>query len=159
MTLGEAATVITITTTVVTFAVGGIDFLIRKWMQKHRDDLITTLNQQVNGVNPHLKPLGVIVNRTETKALTPNEQLLLMNLPGECLKVYGAPVDQFDTVVAQRVAVRNAEDYFEAPDDKHSLRVTFEALAEEFVKRVPHMRQSPDNRKASNEARTAGGAL
>lgn len=45
------------------------------------------------------------------------------------------------------------EDYFEAPDEKHPLRVTFEALAEEFIKRLPHVCRSPDDRKRRGAGR------
>lgn len=43
MTLEEALPIVTATAT----AVGILDFLIRKWLQKHRDELILALNSQI----------------------------------------------------------------------------------------------------------------
>jgi cellulose biosynthesis protein BcsQ len=99
--------------------------------------LLGRVNEFLNtGVNPDLKVLGVVVNRTEGRSLSPREEDLFVNLPDECMAVYGQVIDRFDTVVQQRVAVQNTEDEFQAPPAGHPLRVTFEALSEEFVSRL-----------------------
>ncbi len=97
-------------------------------------------------VNPELKMLGLVVNGTQEKSLTPKEQDLLRNLPQQCLDVYGSDVYQFDTNIPQRVIIREGEYAFEAPDLKHPLRTTFEALAEEFIKRLPAVCRQPGER-------------
>src|SRR5262249_36959253 len=81
------------------------------------------------GANPDLKVLGVVVNSTQERDLTPKERDLLFNLPRRCLDVYGMDVYQFDTTIPQRVVVREGEVAFAAPDEKNPLRKTFEALA------------------------------
>jgi len=116
------------------------------------------LEVRENGVNSKLNALGVVVNRTEGRSLSPREEDLFVNLPDECVSVFGEEVYRFDTVVQNRVAVQNAEEYFEPPEDGHPLRVTFEALAEEFHKRLPRACRTPDERKRVGK-RSQGGAL
>ena len=91
---------------------------------------------RANGVNPELNVLGVVVNRTEGKALSPREEDLFVNLPDECHAVFGANVYRFDTVVQQRVAIQNTEDQFEAPEEGQPLRKNFEVLVQEFINRL-----------------------
>ena len=113
---------------------------------------------QRNGVNTELRPLGVVVNRTEGRALTPNEQRLLFELPRQTHAVYGSPIDLFDTTVQQRTAVRDGEEYFTPPDEAHPLRTTFEALAEEFINRLPNVCRDPDERERKPKTpKTLGG--
>lgn len=100
-------------------------------------------------VNPDLKMLGLVVNGTQEKTLTPKEQDLLRNLPQQCRDVYGSDVYQFDTNIPQRVVIREGEVAFEAPDGRHPLRTTFEALAEEFFKRLPADCRQPNDRVRS----------
>jgi chromosome partitioning protein len=102
--------------------------------------------------NPDLKMLGVVVNGTQERELSPKEEDLLFDLPRLCLDVYGMDVYRFDTTVPQRVAVREGEAAFAAPDDKHSLRTTFEALAEEFLKRLPACCRQPGERVRTPKA-------
>jgi cellulose biosynthesis protein BcsQ len=97
-------------------------------------------------VNPDLKMLGLVVNGTQEKTLTAKEQDLLRNLPQQCLDVYGSDVYQFDTNIPQRVIIREGEYSFEAPDSRHPLVTTFEALAEEFIKRLPASCRQPSER-------------
>jgi cellulose biosynthesis protein BcsQ len=103
-------------------------------------------------VNPDLKMLGVVVNSTQERELTPREQDLLIDLPRLCLDVYGHDVYQFDTSIPQRVAIRERESAFAAPDEKHPLRITFEALAEEFIKRLPAVCRQPSERNRKRKA-------
>lgn len=111
-----------------------------------------------NGVNPKLKPLGLVVNRTERSDLTPRESDHFVTLPDQCASVYGSGVYRFDTTIQQRVAVETGEENFTAPDGSHPLRDTFERLAEEFLKQLP-----PECRRPGERARRAraneGGAL
>ncbi|VTT97942.1 Chromosome partitioning protein ParA OS=Gluconobacter morbifer G707 GN=GMO_19480 PE=4 SV=1: CbiA [Gemmataceae bacterium] len=102
-------------------------------------------------VNPDLKMLGLVVNGTQEKNLTPKEQDLLRNLPQQCLDVYGSDVYQFDTSIQQRVVIREGEYAFEAPDGRHPLRTTFEALAEEFIKRLPAVCRQPGERRRTRK--------
>jgi cellulose biosynthesis protein BcsQ len=109
-----------------------------------------------NGVNPKLTPLGVVVNRVEGRALSPREEDLFVNLPDECVSVYQETVYRFDTVIQQRVAVQESEGCFEPPTEGHPLLVTFEALAEEFVKRLPKECRTPDERQRGTRAKGGG---
>jgi hypothetical protein len=68
------------------------------------------------------------------------------------LTVYGSDVDQFDTVIQQRIAVRDGEECFTPPEESHPLRKAFELLAEEFIKRLPDVCCNPDMRKTKKKA-------
>jgi cellulose biosynthesis protein BcsQ len=114
---------------------------------------------RANGVNPELNVLGIVVNRTENKAMSPREEDLFVNLPDECQKVFNAPVDRFDTVVQQRVAIQNTEDQFEPPGEGQPLRKNFEVLAQEFITRLKLGEpRSSGKRKRKGDATTSGGA-
>ncbi len=113
---------------------------------------------RANGVNPELNVLGVVVNRTEGRDLSPREEDLFVNLPDECRQVFGAPVQRFDTIVQQRVAIQNTEDQFEAPGEGHPLRKTFEVLAQEFIKRLALGEPRPATRRKKDDAKAPGGA-
>jgi chromosome partitioning protein len=91
---------------------------------------------RATGVNPELNVLGVVVNRTAGRALSPREEDMFVNLSDESIHVYGQAVDRFDTVIQQRVAVQNAEDQFEPLEEGSPLRKNFEVLAEEFIGRL-----------------------
>ena len=95
------------------------------------------LEVRATGVNPDLNVLGVVTNRTQEKDLTPKEQDLLRDLPQKCYDILKQDVYQFDTHVPQRTYLRDHEDAFEAPTDT-PVGTVFEALAEEFVKRLPN---------------------
>ncbi|OWK35567.1 ParA family protein [Fimbriiglobus ruber] len=47
ITLEQALAIAGSAVTAITFLVGGIDFLIRRWLQRHRYELVLTLNQQI----------------------------------------------------------------------------------------------------------------
>lgn len=109
-----------------------------------------------NGVNPKLDVLGLVVNRTDGRDLSPREQDLFVTLPDECISTFGRDVYRFDNVIQQRVAIQSSEDYFEAPSEGHPLRTAFEALAEEFVKKLPKECRKPVERF---QKKGKGGAL
>src|SRR4051812_2320159 len=41
--------------TVVTFLVGGIDWLIRRWLQRHREELVLSLNQKITDLHTDIQ--------------------------------------------------------------------------------------------------------
>jgi cellulose biosynthesis protein BcsQ len=112
-----------------------------------------------NGVNPKLGVLGLVVNRTDGRELSPREQDLFVTLPDECISTFGSDVHRFDTIIQQRVAIQASEDYFEPPAEDHPLRTTFEALAEEFVKKLPKECRKPTERMQKKGSQSKGGGL
>jgi cellulose biosynthesis protein BcsQ len=108
------------------------------------------------GVNPNLNVLGVVTNRTQEKDLTPKEQDLLRDLPQKCYDILKQDVYQFDTHVPQRAYIRDHEDAFEPPTDA-SVMTVFEALAEEFVKRLPDGCRKPQPARSRRSAGPIGG--
>jgi cellulose biosynthesis protein BcsQ len=97
---------------------------------------------QENGVNPALSVLGLVVNHSQEKELTRKEADLLKDLPRLCYDVWHDDVYRFDTIVPQRVHIRDGEDGF-SPRDDNPVTSTFEQLAEEFVKRLPDSCRQP----------------
>ena len=114
---------------------------------------------RANGVNPELNVLGVVINRTAGRDLSPREKDLFVNLPDQCQAVFGTTVDRFDTIIQQRVAIQDTEGEFKAPDDGHPLRQTFEELAEEFIKRIGLGEPRKPACKKKGDAAAAGGTL
>jgi cellulose biosynthesis protein BcsQ len=107
-------------------------------------------------VNPDLNVLGLVTNRTEEKDLTPKEQDLLRGLPQKCYDILKMDVYQFDTHVPRRSYFRDHEDAFEAPTDFRVASV-FEAMAEEFIKRLPDSCRQPHPTRRRAAEPTGGG--
>ncbi len=55
MTTEQALATVGAVTASVTFFVGGIDWLIRRWLQRHRDELILSLNNHIASLHTEVK--------------------------------------------------------------------------------------------------------
>lgn len=111
---------------------------------------------RANQVNTALGMLGVIVNHSQERELTRKEEDLLMDLPRRCKDVFGDDVYRFDTIVPQRVHIRDGESGFD-PGEDHPVAPVFEQLAEEFVKRLPGCCRSPGERSRRATGHQHGG--
>jgi hypothetical protein len=93
-----------------------------------------------------------VVNHSQEKELTRKEEDLLLDLPQRCRDVWHDDVYRFDTIVPQRVSIRDGEDGF-SPQGDDPTASTFEQLAEEFIKRLPACcRQLGERRVSRNGA-------
>jgi cellulose biosynthesis protein BcsQ len=109
-----------------------------------------------NGVNLALGMLGLVVNHSQEKELTRKEEDLLFDLPRRCKDVWHDDVYRFDTIVPQRVHIRDGESGFD-PRDDNPVAPTFEQLAEEFVKRLPACCRQPGEGRQRSRPRLTGG--
>lgn len=99
--------------------------------------LLERLKEFRANVNPQLKVMGVIANRTFGATLTNGEQTRLSALRDQCLDVWGEQVPLFDTHVPQSIEIREAEHCTRplGPDDASFQ--TFVELAKEVESRLP----------------------
>ena len=120
--------------------------------------LLSRVMEVQSDVNEYLRMLGIVVNNTRQKGLTPQESDLFLTLPEQCLTVYGNDVYRFDTSIPNRTAVRDQEKEFGAQDEDPVIRDTFEQLAEEFLKKLPGVCRHPDERvNKTKKPKTMGG--
>ena len=99
--------------------------------------LLERLKAFRENVNPSLKVMGVLANRTSRSELTNDEQTKLNLLREQCRDVWGEQVPQFSTFIRQNTAVREAEDQNRPlrPDD--AVYGVFMNLAREVESRLP----------------------
>lgn len=99
--------------------------------------LLERLKEFREMVNPALKVMGVIANRTSRSELTLDEQSRLRLLSDQCRDIWGESVPLFETFIRQSTAVREAEDQNRPlrPDD--SMYPLFCKLAREIESRLP----------------------
>lgn len=88
-------------------------------------------------VNPSIKVMGIINNRTTRSELTSEEENRLSLLKDQCLDVWGEAVPQFGTFIRQSVEVRRAEDQRTPLGEADLMRDAFRSLADEVESRLP----------------------
>jgi cellulose biosynthesis protein BcsQ len=99
--------------------------------------LLERLKEFRENINPALKVLGVLFNRTHRSELTADEANRLSLLRGQCKDVWGEEVPQFDTSVRQSPEVRAAEDENRPLRPEDEMYGAFIELAREVVDRLP----------------------
>ena len=100
--------------------------------------LLQRLKEMKEKVNPDLNMLGILANRTQQADHLKGPDLDLWNgLPSACLDVFGTDVYRFETILPQRMAIRNAEDDFPPYEDQEMVE-RIDRLTREVESRLPH---------------------
>jgi chromosome partitioning protein len=99
--------------------------------------LLERLKEFRDNINPSLKVMGIVCNRTLRSELTADEENRLTRLRGQCVDVWGEEVRQLDTFIRQSREVRTAEDERRPLGQGDEMREVFGALADEVVGRLP----------------------
>jgi hypothetical protein len=88
-------------------------------------------------INPHIQPLGLVLNRTHGQTLTALEQDLWKKLQVHCQDQWGAPVYACATHIRQTTEVRDSESQFIPPGRSSELSGYFQKLVLEIEERLP----------------------
>jgi cellulose biosynthesis protein BcsQ len=103
--------------------------------------LVSTIGKFVAQVNPSLKIMGAVANRTWAAQLATEEKLLWNMMLNQAKDQLGSPLHSFDTVIRNSKEVREAEDAedvaFIPPIPGSVLFDTFHKLACEMEERLP----------------------
>jgi cellulose biosynthesis protein BcsQ len=99
--------------------------------------LLRRLREFRDNINPALRVLGVLANRTARSDLTYEEQNRLSALGDQCKDHWGEPVPQLDTFIRQSAEVRAAEDQNRPLSPEDEVYQAFRGLAEEVRDRLP----------------------
>lgn len=99
--------------------------------------LLNRLKEFRENINPELKIMGVVANRTSRSDLTADEQNRLSLLRDQCRDIWGEPVAQFETFIRQSAEIRAAEDQNRPLRHDDEMYQGFDELAREFVSRLP----------------------
>ncbi len=90
-------------------------------------------------INPQLKVLGLVANRTYRDDFTAAESEEWAQLGVWCRDAYGQDVKRFATMIPQlNREIRENESFFKPPPDKSKLAKIFEALATEIERELPN---------------------
>jgi cellulose biosynthesis protein BcsQ len=112
--------------------------------------LLQRLKEFKEHINPTLKVMGIVCNRTQRSELTADEEHRLTRLRDQCFDVWGEEVRQLDTFVRQSREVRIAEDERRTLSDGDEMREVFAGFAAEINDRLP-MFCRPTSRVATAE--------
>jgi cellulose biosynthesis protein BcsQ len=99
--------------------------------------LLERLKEFRENINPALKVMGVLFNRTHRGELTFDESNRLSLLRSQCKDVWGEEVPQFETAIRQSPEVRAAEDENRPLRPEDEMYGAFIDLAREVVDRLP----------------------
>jgi cellulose biosynthesis protein BcsQ len=99
--------------------------------------LIERFKEFRENINPDLKILGIVINRTHGSELTTDEAARLVRLEGVCRDRLGEQVSQFETFIRQTPDVRRAEDEHRTLQATDNSYATFTELALEVESRLP----------------------
>jgi cellulose biosynthesis protein BcsQ len=94
-------------------------------------------------INPDLKLLGIVANRTQRTELTHDEKNRLDDLHVECRDVWGTDVPMLDTFIRQSGEVRTAEDERRPLLPGEDTFCLFKHLAKETVSLLPSYCAAP----------------
>jgi cellulose biosynthesis protein BcsQ len=110
--------------------------------------LLNRLRDFRNKINPDLKVLGIVPNRTwRAASLTAEEDSRMNALLDQCLEIWGQPLYLFQTNIPQDSSVREKEDQRQTLQATDALFNTFERLATEIRQKLPSCFQ-PNNAPA-----------
>jgi cellulose biosynthesis protein BcsQ len=99
--------------------------------------LLQRLKDFRENINPELKILGVVANRTHRSELTLEEQNRLSALRTQCKDIWGQDVPLLDTFIRQNAEVRAAEDEHRPLHQGNEMYEAFAELAREVGGRLP----------------------
>ena len=91
----------------------------------------------VTHVNPHLKVMGVVANRTRVAQPTGNEAELWARLPKILQAVRHTPTKMFESVVGQDAAISAGEQQFDHPKPGSRSDLMFTSLVNELEGELP----------------------
>lgn len=99
--------------------------------------LLNRLGELRENINPDLKVIGVLTNRTARSELTVEESNRLTQLRQQCKDVWGTDVPILDTFIRQGAEIRAAEDEYRTLRSTDVMYQHFAELAVEIEKRLP----------------------
>lgn len=99
--------------------------------------LLKRLKEFRENINPDLKIMGVLANRTHRSELTADETNRLSELRDQCRDGWGTDVPLFDTFIRQSAEIRTAEDEHRPLQAENETYALFEELAREVHSRLP----------------------
>jgi cellulose biosynthesis protein BcsQ len=99
--------------------------------------LLQRLKEFRENINPALKVMGIIANRTHRAELTTDEQNRLTLLHAQCKDVLGEEVPQFERIIRQNVEFRAVEDECRPLRQEDEMHPVFLDLAREVESRLP----------------------
>lgn len=99
--------------------------------------LLKMLGDLGSRINPHIQPLGLVLNRTHGHNLTSIEQDDWKQLQNQCQDVWRSPVYACRTHIRQTKEVRDNENEFVAPGPGTELYDYFKRLVLELEERLP----------------------
>lgn len=99
--------------------------------------LLRRLKEFREKINPELKIMGILANRTHWSELTSDEKNRLSGLRVECRDEWGTEIALFDTTIRQSTAIRAAEDEHRPLLPQNETYHLFEELAKEVDSRFP----------------------
>jgi cellulose biosynthesis protein BcsQ len=99
--------------------------------------LLDRLKEFRAAINPSLKVIGVVCNRTHRSELSGDEETRLAQLKIKCRDVWGEDVPQFETFIRQNKEVRAAEDERRPLGAGDEMCAVFLELAQELEGRLP----------------------
>ncbi len=99
--------------------------------------LLRRLKEFRENINPDLKVMGILANRTHRSDLTVDEQNRLTLLRAQCKDVLGEEVPQFDRFIRQNAEFRAIEDECRPLQEGDEMHQVFGDLAREVQSRLP----------------------
>lgn len=99
--------------------------------------LLRRLKEFIKTINPDLRILGIVANRTYGATLTSEEENRMSGLLDQCNEVLGQHVNMFKTNIPQNKEIRSAEDNRRTLERGDGLHEVFLSLAREIVGRLP----------------------
>jgi cellulose biosynthesis protein BcsQ len=100
--------------------------------------LLYRLREFRNNINPDLKVLGIVPNRTwRAGTLTNEEDSRMSALLDQCREIWGQPIYLFQTNIPQDSSVREKEDQRQTLQATDALFNTFERLSREIRTQLP----------------------
>jgi cellulose biosynthesis protein BcsQ len=112
--------------------------------------LLDRLREFRDNLNPHLRLMGFVANRTRGPVLTSAEENVLSALAERCRLRLDKADARFDVFVKQSAAIRRAEDEEQQLTPADDLYDVYRRLAEEVLSRLPdHCRRT--DRPATEE--------
>ncbi len=99
--------------------------------------LLTLLKEFRENLNPHLKVLGIVCNRTYRDEATSEESSMLGRLKTQCRDAWGEDVPQFKTLIRQHKEIRVVEDQRRPLALGDEMYQSFATLTGEVIDRLP----------------------
>lgn len=114
--------------------------------------LLKMLKSFRENINPQLKILGVLANRTSRSELTADEMNRWSLLRDQCKDQWGEPVPMCTTTIRQSTEIREIEDERRPLGEGDEMGSVFLKLAEELERHLPSLSVLPARRLLVGEA-------